>query len=146
MTINAPEMEISFEVRSQNQIIQRVSLILERLAYEFPQDTERHIQKYRSYLSESEQQAVHDWYVNDIQILRGYLLGTLQAIIDKTNHQECEIIVTKDPQRLFALQNCYCEHCGRLFLQHYGPIAGVVKKCRSCGKLTPCCHRKSVPK
>jgi hypothetical protein len=31
-----------------------------------------------------------------------------------------------------------------LFLQHYGPIAGVVKKCRSCGRLTTCCHRKSV--
>lgn len=141
---NPLEMEISFEVRSQNRAIRRVSLVLERLADEFPQDTERHIQKYRSSLSENEQRAVRVWYVNDVQVLRRYLLDTLQAIVDSTNHQECEIVVTKDPQRLLALKNCYCEHCGRLFLQHYGPIAGIVKKCRSCGKLTTCCHQKGA--
>jgi hypothetical protein len=142
--MNTLEVEISFEVHSQNEIIKRVSLVLERLTDEFPRDIERHIQKYRSHLSENEQRVTRDWYVSDVQILRRYLLDTLQAIVDKTNHEECEIIITKDPQKLFVLQNCYCEHCGRLFLQHYGPISGVIKKCRSCGRLTTCCHHKSM--
>jgi len=144
MAANASEIEISFEIRSHNQVVRKVSLVIQKLPDDSSQDTHRAIKKYRSDLVDDSERSVQDWYVNDVQVLYAFLLSQLQKIIDHTNHHESQIIITKDPARLLALQNCYCQHCGRLFLQHYGPIAGVIKKCSSCRKYTSCSHQKAT--
>jgi hypothetical protein len=142
MALNVPEMEITLEIHFNNQTIRHVSLSLEKLPERLPPVEKGSIQGYRSRLSENGRDDVHYRYVNDVQILRRCLLEKLQQIIDRADHEQSQIVVTKDPEGLLVLQNCYCEHCGRLFLQHYGPIAGIIKKCSSCGRLTACRHQK----
>lgn len=80
-----------------------------------------------------------------LRYLKYELARQLHRILNAVDYPDPEeakvadvVEIIEDTHGLIELQACHCQHCGSVFLEHFGYLGAVVKKCK-CGRYTVCC-------
>ncbi len=80
-----------------------------------------------------------------LKYLKYELVRQLHGILNAVDYPDPEeakvadvVEIIEDTHGLIGLQACHCQHCGSVFLEHFGYLGAVVKKCK-CGRYTVCC-------
>lgn len=86
-----------------------------------------------------------------LKYLKHELTRQLHRILNAVEYPDLEeatvadvVEIVEDKNRLIEHHVCRCQHCGSVFLEHFGYLGAVVKKCK-CGRYTVCADASGRP-
>ncbi len=139
-------LRVALVIKSPDGAQRRITAQVDRLPDTHPDDPGRGLETFRLSIWEDGKLEQQAFVLPSLSFLKDYLTRRLHRVLNTVDHNTDVVEIIEDTHRLIQRQSCYCQFCGRKFLEHYGYLGAVVKICRRCGKYTVCADASRVPK
>jgi hypothetical protein len=143
-------LRVAFVIKSPDGVQRHVVAWVDRLPDDHPNDHGRGLETFRLSIREGDELKQEKLVLPSLLFVKDHLSRHLHQILDTVDYGSKEtalevVEIIEDTHRVIEHHFCHCQYCGSIFLEHFGYLGAVIKKCK-CGRLTVCRGEVGRPK